>query len=120
VPFGCPGCTPIVGDWNGDGTDDVGLRLDYSGYNVFLFDSNGNGQWEDGRDQFVVFGYTAGFEPVIGDWNADGVDDIGLYQSASGAFLLDSNGNGQWDDGTDTVAAFGRPGDLPVSGRWAD
>ena len=120
LAFGCPDCLPVVGDWNGDGIDDIGLRLDYSGYSVFLLDVNGNGVWEDRADQIIVFGYTNGFEPVIGDWNADGADDIGLYHSAWGAFLLDSNGNGVWDDGIDTIAPFGRSGDWPISGRWAN
>ena len=118
IAFGCPDCLPVVGNWNADGIDDIGLRLNHSGYNVFLFDSNGNGVWEDGSDRVTVFGYADGFDPVMGDWNADGIDEIGLYQSASGVFLLDSNGNGTWDDGADTVAPFGRPGDLPFSGWW--
>jgi hypothetical protein len=117
VIFGCPGCAPLVGDWDGDGDDDVGLFTGYSGFGLFLMDANGNRSWDESGDRFAVFGLFDGFTPVVGDWNADGVDEIGIYQGASGVFLLDSNGNGAWDDGVDQVAPFGQPGDLPVSGK---
>jgi YD repeat-containing protein len=41
---------------------------------------------------------------------------IGVFRN--GAWYLDTNGNGVWDAGTDTVTTFGLPGDIPVTGDW--
>ena len=57
------------------------------------------------------------WNPVIGDWNADGNDKIGIY--LNGAWYLDYNGNGVWDAGTDKNYAFGTTGWIPVVGKWS-
>jgi hypothetical protein len=66
------------------------------------------------RDE--VFGHPAG-RPVTGDWNGDGVTDIGVY--VDGQWFLDLNGNGRWDEG-DLWAKLGTEADLPVTGDWDD
>jgi protocatechuate 3,4-dioxygenase beta subunit len=53
--------------------------------------------------------------PVVGDFNGDGVSDIGVF--AAGHWFLDLNGNGRWDAG-DLWAHLGADGDLPVTGDW--
>ncbi len=53
--------------------------------------------------------------PVTGDWNGDGVDTIGLYDTVLGVFLLrDSNtpGSAQY------TFVMGNPGDEPIAGHW--
>ena len=51
--------------------------------------------------------------PVIGDWNNDGIDTIGVYRNAQ--FLLrNSNTIGF----ADIVFALGNPGDMPIAGNW--
>ena len=57
----------------------------------------------------------AGGIPVTGDFNGDGVDEIGVF--IDGQWFLDLNGNGVWDDG-DLWAKLGDDGDLPVTGDW--
>jgi alpha-glucosidase len=52
---------------------------------------------------------------VVGDWNSDGVDTIGVYRGVSGAFLL-SNTNVA--PSVTYSFIFGNPGDTPFSGRW--
>jgi hypothetical protein len=54
--------TPVTGDWNADGTTEIGA---YEGGTWYL-DLNGNGQW-GGGDQAVSFG-TASMTPVSGNW----------------------------------------------------
>jgi len=66
---------PIVGDFDGDGLDDLGTWTE----DQFQFDlaNNGlNGQIE----QVINFGFPGVLErPVAHDFDADGIDDIGLY-----------------------------------------
>ena len=70
----------------------------------------------DGGDQGSCFG-VVGDEPIIGDWNGDGEDEIGIYRPGSGIFALDMNGNGVWDGG-DQGSLFGVTGDEPIIGCW--
>ena len=53
--------------------------------------------------------------PITGDWNGDGIDQIGIYRG--GEWLLDADGDGRWND-ADTRTRFGRDGDRPVVGDF--
>ncbi len=76
-------------------------------------DVDGDGKMTD-ADRKTQFGQ-AGDIPVVGDFNGDGVDEIGVYRG--GVFYLDSNGNGRIDD-QDQIIPMGEPGDVPVVGDW--
>src|SRR5690606_3611577 len=54
-------------------------------------------------------------KPVVGDFDGDGVSDIGVF--LNGQWFIDINGNGRWDDG-DLWAKLGSGEDLPVTGDW--
>jgi len=54
--------------------------------------------------------------PVAGDWNGDGVTNIGMFRG--GTWFLDSDGDGKWSAGDTLVEDLGRPGDLPVVGDF--
>ncbi|MEM7456719.1 MAG: SdrD B-like domain-containing protein, partial [Planctomycetota bacterium] len=73
IEFGMIDGTPLAGDFDGDGTDEVAVFKD--GY--WLIDVNHNGRWDD-SDLMARLG---DFEdrPVVGDWDGDGKDDIGIY-----------------------------------------
>ncbi|MDO5308038.1 MAG: SdrD B-like domain-containing protein [Planctomycetia bacterium] len=74
----------------------------------FLCDTNGN----------VVNRYSFGLSdatPVVGDWNGDGVDKIGVF--IAGTWYLDRDGNGEWDE-MDVLAELGTGSDQPVTGDW--
>jgi hypothetical protein len=81
-----------------------------------------NGRWTlatvDGDRAVVlrdeVFGALNAI-PVTGDFNGDGVTDIGVF--VAGHWYLDLNGNGRWDEG-DLWAQLGSQDDLPVTGDW--
>ncbi|HOM18963.1 MAG TPA: VCBS repeat-containing protein, partial [Thermoguttaceae bacterium] len=63
-----------------------------------------------------VFLYGGGKDqPVVGDWNGDGVATIGLFRD--GRWTLDTNGNGRIDS-EDQTFQFGQPGDMVVVGDW--
>jgi protocatechuate 3,4-dioxygenase beta subunit len=77
-------------------------------------------QWELGQDDLNVqrrrlrFGRTNGI-PVTGDFNGDGITDVGVFYA--GQWFIDLNGNGVWDEG-DLWAKLGHDGDLPITGDW--
>ncbi len=71
--FGIAGAIPVTGDWNGDGTSELGIF--YKG--EWFLDLNGNGQWDEG-DLWAQLGGPAD-RPVVGDWDGDGKDDIGIF-----------------------------------------
>ncbi|MEK6234617.1 MAG: carboxypeptidase regulatory-like domain-containing protein, partial [Planctomycetales bacterium] len=62
----------------------------------------------------IVFGLADGV-PVTGDFDGDGVTDVGVFRD--GEWFVDLNGNGRWDEG-DLWVRLGRPGDQPVTGDW--
>lgn len=71
--FGTIGGTPLTGDFDGDGKDQ--LAVFKGGY--WMIDMNGDGIWDE-KDLLIRFGDVED-RPVIGDWDGDGKDDIGIY-----------------------------------------
>jgi hypothetical protein len=81
----------------------------------YLKQSNTTGN----ADYTIPFGTACGANcnyPVVGDWNSDGIDTIGLYHRTTGVFSLrNSNTPGT----PDLTLTLGNPGDTPLAGRWA-
>ncbi len=71
--FDILGAKQLAGDFNGDGRDELALFKD----GEWLLDINGNGVWDRG-DLWAKLG-EKGDLPVIGDWDNDGKDDIGIF-----------------------------------------
>ena len=71
--FGTANAIPVVGDWNGDGHDSVGVYVDGQWY----LDRNGDGTWDE-DDLWAELGKPSD-QPVAGDWDGDGKDDIGIF-----------------------------------------
>jgi hypothetical protein len=101
---GQPGDIPITGDWNGSGTEKLGVYRPSD--HTFLVDYYGN------REFTQVYDFGEGGDPVVGDWNGDGKTKAGLYRE--GVWILDWNGDGVYK----TFAFGGEPGDVPVAGDW--
>jgi hypothetical protein len=107
--YGTIGDQPIAGNWNGVGSDTIGVFN--SGQ--WKLDIDGDGRFGSGD---VAFAYgAAGDWPVVGDFNADGVDEIGVYRG--GTWYVDMNGDRILDE-RDHLMQFGTPGDMPVVGDW--
>jgi uncharacterized protein YkwD len=116
--FGQPGDIPIVGDWNGDGKDYIGVFRSVNGVGEFILDTNGDGVLDAGDTTFI-FGL-AGDRVVIGDWNGDGRAKVGVYRSNGngvGVFSLDTNDDHAFDANS-TVFTFGLATDKIVIGDW--
>ena len=58
----------------------------------------------------VGFGW-AGTQPIVGDWDADGVTELGIYNTAGNNLLI------QADSGFNIIG-LGWPGVTPVAGDW--
>jgi len=82
ITFGKQGDRGIVGDWNNDGTDTIGVYRP-STRTFFLSNSNTN----PNVDTNLAFGID-GDMPVVGDWNNDGTDTIGVYRPSTRTFNL--------------------------------
>jgi hypothetical protein len=110
---GLTGAVPVTGDWTGTGTAKIGVYVDGEWY----LDLSGNRVWDgtptDGLYSFV--GNLTGAVPVTGDWTGTGTAKIGIYHD--GAWYLDLNGNGSWNDCPvdGCINSFeGIAGDIPV------
>ena len=103
--FGAQGDVPLFCDWDGNGTDTVGV---FRNGVFYLRNSNTDGAAEG----TFAFG-NPGDIPVCGDWNADGKDSVGVFRNGV-FFLKNSNHTGV----ADRVIGFGDAGDRPVAGDW--
>src|SRR6266511_1785982 len=89
----------LSGDWDGDGVDTVGLfvpadRNNPNSLNTWLLrNSNTTGVAD------LKFTFGRGWFPVVGDWDGEGTDTVGLYsQDARSIWLLrNSNSSGPAD-----------------------
>ena len=105
--YGVGGDYPVVGDWDGDGVDTIGV---YRGNTFLLRNSNTVGF----ANLNFVFG-KAGDQPIAGDWNNDGIDTIGVFRPSTGQFLL-RNTNTAGD--ADISFYLGNVGDVGIAGDW--
>lgn len=115
--LGSSSAIPVVGDWNGNGRQKVGV-FDPATATWFL-DMNGNGVWDgSGIDRIMQWG-SPGDVPVVGDWNGSGTTKIGVFSPGTALWLLDYNGNFVWDGaGIDRYFSWGSPNDKPAVGDW--
>ncbi|WP_028473333.1 FG-GAP repeat domain-containing protein [Nocardioides alkalitolerans] len=101
--YGRVGDTLLVGDWNGDGHDEIGAfnpatsTFSLSGQPAFKFGSN-----------------KVRYTPVAGDWDGDGREEVALYDLAAKTFHL------RHSSASVTSFAFGSRSQTyrPVAGDW--
>jgi len=127
--FGAPTDLPVAGDVDGDGISEIGVYRPSTGQWYFDLDNDGWGGCTTdvpaGTDLCLgPFGAPTD-KPVTGDWNSDGVAEIGVYRQ--GTWYIDFNGSGTWEDpatAPDPATAdqvhnnFGGAADIPVTGIW--
>jgi subtilisin family serine protease len=101
---------PVVGDWNGDGVDTIGVYRNSTGF-FFLSDSNTS----PAVNYSPLFG-NPGDTPFAGKWTADMTHDgIGVYRNSNGILYQRKALTGGFDD---FFAVYGNPGDKGFAGDW--
>ncbi|QDV47069.1 Lectin C-type domain protein [Stieleria neptunia] len=113
---------PVTGDWEGDGRDKIGTARRGSGLLQWYLDIDGNGGFEAATEGPFEFGLSDPTDtPVVGDWDNDGADDLGVARNVPVANRID------WYRNTDRNDPFAH---LPVyqygltshttvvAGRW--
>jgi hypothetical protein len=98
------GDVPVAGDWDGNGTTDIGVQRRGTSPTYHL-------RRADGATVGVPFGWRTD-QPVTGDWNGDGKDDLGARRAGAVSFVLRN------PNGSTSRIGFGRIGDAGVSGDW--
>lgn len=98
------GDTPVIGDWDGNGTSNVGVQRRSTSPTYLLK--------RPGRNRLTVpFGWRTD-QPLSGDWDGDGRTDIGSRRPGLRAFELRSS------RGAVTEIPLGRVSDVGLAGDW--
>jgi hypothetical protein len=93
----------VVGDWNKDGKDEIGIRRS----NEYLLDNNNDGIANS------IFGWgKITDKQLVGDWDGDGVTEVGLRRG--NWYFLDTNNDGR----SNYSFGFGRESDVALVGDW--
>ncbi|MFQ5463319.1 MAG: hypothetical protein ACE5E5_11925 [Phycisphaerae bacterium] len=112
--FGQAGDQPVVGDWNGDGLDEIGVMAPSALGNSWILDMNGNGVFDAG-DATFVYGADAGSTAIAGDWDGDGVFELG-FTTPDNLWHFDFNGDRVDGAGEALDTQYNRS--IPVIGDW--
>ncbi|MDP9360628.1 MAG: VCBS repeat-containing protein [Acidobacteriota bacterium] len=105
------GAVPLVGDFNGDGRDDIALIGPSGWATIPIAFSNGDGSFNVTNmpiANFASWAATPGAKPLVGDFNGDGKSDIALTGPTGWATLpvAFSNGNGSFTVTNVAIANF--------------
>jgi dipeptidyl aminopeptidase/acylaminoacyl peptidase len=129
---GQPGDQPVAGDWNGDGRTDLGIFRNGTFLRGVITVTTACPRCfaVTTIDQLdpLPFGQ-ASDRPIAGDWNGDGIDDVGVYRPNTSTFILrvpetstsvPCHGCPPVTETriTTFTSQFGSVGDLPVTGDW--
>ncbi|MBT8202142.1 MAG: hypothetical protein HKN74_08110 [Acidimicrobiia bacterium] len=105
--YGVPGDVPLVGDWDCDGDDTVGMFRPSDGF-VYLRNSNTFGTAD------ISFWYGVGGDvPFVGDWDGDGCDTLAIYRNGR-VYIRNTLDTGV----ADLDFFYGIPTDVPFAGDW--
>jgi hypothetical protein len=112
--FGNPGDWPIAGDFNGDGCDTVSIYRPAQGRFYIINTLGHDGGGLGAAEVSYLFG-NPGDKPLVGDFNGDGVDTIGLHRESTGLVYYR---NTHTQGSADNQFIFGNPGDIVFAGDW--
>ena len=104
----------VAGDWDGNGSSDIGVIVPENGFHRWLLDTDGDPEVEIS----FIYGLVSDF-PVVGDWDGNGTWTPGIARPENGFYrwLFDNNFDSNIEAGNFIFGgqAFG---DVPVAGNW--
>ena len=104
--YGNQNDVPIVGDWDGNGTETQGV---FRAGTWLLSNTLGSS-----TSDVPAFGFGNPTDvPIVGDWDGNGTATPGI-QRGNTFCLRNSNTSGN----ADFCFGFGNPGDIPLAGDW--
>ena len=114
-PFGnvfSGGARVALGDFNGDGNDELAVAQGAGGSKVKIYEMNPDGSIGSLVDSFLPFGaFGGGLFVAAGDLDGDGTDELSVSQGSGGSgvrIFSDTNGDGKVSDTmTDSLNPFG-------------
>jgi hypothetical protein len=109
--FGDFGDLPFVGDFDGDGTDEVGLHRGATGQVLLRYGLSGGS-----ADLSFPYG-VSGDDLLAGDWNGDGIDTVALYRPSNGNWYIRLANAAGFADHTIHFHNHGRT-TLPLGGKY--
>jgi Tol biopolymer transport system component len=112
--FGNPSDIPLAGDFNGDGCDTLSIYRP-SEARFYIINKLGENEGGLGAAEYSFLFGNPGDKPVVGDWDGDGIDEIGLHRELTGFFYYRNTLTTGIADGQ---FYFGDPGDRFVAGDW--
>lgn len=112
------GALPLEGDWDGNGVDTQGIYVRYPAQNIGVFAlTNTFNNFNAAQLPAFVFGDASNaWIPVSGDWDGNGFDSIGLYNTATGVWVLNNDNASSAPEYSFTYG--GGAGLYPVVGDW--
>jgi len=112
--FGNPGDVPLAGDFNNDGCDTLSIYRP-SQQRFYIINELGSDDTGLGVAEYSFLFGNPGDKPVVGDWDGDGIDEIGLHRESTGFFYFRNT----LDTGNASDQFFfGNPGDRFIAGDW--
>ena len=116
VNFGQTNDEPIIGDWDGDGYDEIGLFRSSTSMFYLVTRNWATLPYDVGAaDKDIPFSYPEDI-PIAGDWDGDGDDDIGGYYPGTFYLYLLNLGSSTATSYVDVP--FGLADDIPLIGDW--
>jgi dipeptidyl aminopeptidase/acylaminoacyl peptidase len=112
--FGNPSDIPLAGDFDGDGCDTLSIYRP-SEARLYIINRLGSNDGGLGAAEYSFLFGNPGDKPVAGDWDGDGIDEIGLHRETTGFFYYRNTLTTGIADGQ---FYFGNPGDRFVAGDW--
>jgi hypothetical protein len=82
---------------------------------VFKLDAEWEFQMPDGNIHHIAFGQPGDY-PLVGDWNGDGISDIGVFRPDTLTWYLDEDFDGQSDIEFQLTGM--QATDMPLAGDW--
>jgi hypothetical protein len=108
-----PGVSVLVGDFDGDRRSDVGLLRRSPGWGSMpVAFAAGGGNWtvtNGAVGDFAVWATEDGVQPILGDFDGDGRDDVALLRQTAGWSTMPTAlaaGSGQWTITNDDIGPF--------------